>query len=403
MVDTMTINEEIGLILPGHPKWPAFIAMAKKIIEFDNKKVTQYFTDNFPRDCNNTLLFSFCNLRELGLSADDAIKNIECFQKYGGFDEWEIIYNVPRNYLHTIDALNRKIVFGELGNNVLGDNVILTGIIRNLKKKYPHIKVGIKMRHNDLFLYNPNIAELNIEQPDTELCIIGSCPLSPPKDFPILKTDKVHYAEMLNIIIQEKLGLRWDYTNIKPDLHLGDTKNPVREKLGFNDAYWLINSGFHNLTIEKHYPYYQKVVDLLRGKIQFVQHGGAIDTHTPLEGVLSIVGQTTVLELAAAFRECSGSLGGTSSHAHLAAAFDRPCISLNGGIENHDYTNYKNQTSFFKNIGCKAALYPGGPCFIFGINEPGVTKCTNWRGDHAACMDLITPEMVAAEIMKYKN
>jgi ADP-heptose:LPS heptosyltransferase len=304
----------------------------------------------------------------------------------------------------TIDMRKRRIVL--IGGMGLGDDVITTGIIREIKKACPACSIDIRTKHKDLFLNNPTITSLQEGAEGVEICVLNFGVLSVDfiKALWALPLSRAHNSSMLHLLAQWKLNLRWNYENIRPDLHLGNTLNPVRSKLGFHGDYWLINSGFYSEQFTKWYPHYQEVVDLLRGKIQFIQHGGAADTHALLAGALSLVGQTTPLELAAAFRDCQGSLGGASSHAHFAAAFDRHAVIVAGGIEPPEKTAYENQSTLFKNIGCACAnssQHGWGVC-VLPIKD-GKKSCCQWRGDHAACMDAITPETVAFSILKYQK
>jgi ADP-heptose:LPS heptosyltransferase len=381
---TPSASKVTGPILPDHPLWPIFKDTLKSLLDFNG-----VFQDNE----NPIMLLNTVHcLKNLGLSEADVINNLFIFKKYGGHSDLEVLYNVQRNFNGTINPQKRKIIF--ILYTGLGDDVATTGILREIREKYPAYSIDIRTRHKDLFLYNPNITSLNESADDVEICVLrfDCMPIDLIESNLDIHFNEMHFSSQLHCIAQSKLNLQWDYKNIKPDLHLGDTLNPVSEKIGFKGPYWLLNSGFHNIAPEKWYPHYQKVIDLLQGKVQFVQHGGPSDTHTKLNGVLSIIGQTTPLELAAAFPNCSGSLGGLSSHMHLAAAFDRPCVVVAGGIEHPGSINYKNQTILFKNECNKT----GRGCFL------KKTSCLHFSGDHAAfCMDSITPEMVANEILKY--
>lgn len=383
-----------GPILPDHPLWMTFLRLMDKAF-LEQKGRNKVAGLNTVR-----------SLRALGLSDVDVLKNIEVFTRYGGYSELEIFYNVQRNFTGTIDRKKRKTII-RVYRMGLGDDVIITGVIREIKKVCPSCEIDIITRNKNLFLFNPNITKLDINANDVELCELGLS--SVPADYHDRAFDSSfnakHYSFKLHLFAQMKLNLQWDCKNIKPDLHLGNTLNPVRNKLGFGGAYWLINSGFYGVMPYKWYPQYQKVVDLLRGKVQFIQHGGngPNDVHTPLDGALSIVGQTSPLELAAAFRDCAGSLGGASSHAHFAAAFDRPCVIVAGGAEPPEWTNYENQTAIFKNIGC--SNYKAGTCGYprNDLGRNGEECCPHFLGNHAECFDAISPEEVADAILKYQG
>jgi ADP-heptose:LPS heptosyltransferase len=349
------------------------------------------------------LLRTFYCLKSLGLSDEDLINNLGVFEQYGGFSDEEILHNVERFFYKTIDPARRKIIFYSQLTG-LGDSVIVTGIIREIKRVCPSALIDARTVHENLFLYNPHVEKLDVMAADVELCILSfnHKRLSTADMLLARFKNRIHYAFLMHLLAQSKLGLSWDCKNIKPDLHLGNTLNPVRSELEFSGPYWLINSGFQNTAPEKWYPHYQKVVDLLRGKVQFIQHGGPKDTHGRLNGVLSIAGQTSPLELAAAFRDCAGSLGGPGSHLHFAAAFDRPCVVISGGQEHPESINYENQQTLFKDIGCEKVL-SGNLRGCGHRGKYGKSCCPHFLGDHAACMDAIAPEEVADAILKYQR
>ena len=391
-----------GPILPDHPLWLKFITMLRNSFNLPehflpDRQEIRIDVESYGSTAR--LVETYYCLKSLGLSQGDLIKNLVDFKRYGGYSDEEIIYNVQKQFYRPINPQKRKIIL--IGHIGLGDAVIITGVIREIIKACPACEIDIRTNHKDLFTFNPNITKLNDEAEDVEKYIfdIFYLPLGLSFNLHDLILNKLNYGTLWHRFAQIKLKLQWDEKNTKPDLHLENTKNPVREKIGFKGRYWLINSGFHKYALHKWYPYYQKVVDLLRGKIQFIQHGGPGDTHAPLDGALSLVGQTSPLELAAAFRDCQGSLGGASSHAHFAAAFDRPCVAITGGREPPEMTRNNNQCSLFKNIGCSA----NGPecgCIFTKKDEYGNGCCDRLQSGYAPCMDAITPEEIAAAVLK---
>ncbi|GAH16265.1 unnamed protein product, partial [marine sediment metagenome] len=104
-----------------------------------------------------------------------------------------------------------------------------------------------------------------------------------------------HVSNAFYIELEEKLGVKIKQTSLLPDLHLSDEEkkwiSQVEQEFNYRGKFWLINSGH-----KKDYPLkqwgfdrWQKLVYLLKDKIQFVQVGELGDNHIhkELDGALN--------------------------------------------------------------------------------------------------------------------
>ena len=175
----------------------------------------------------------------------------------------------------------------------------------------------------------------------------------------------------------------------------GDVFVTDAEKLnpGFgltSKSYWLMIAGAKTEVPTKNWGVerYQKVVDALQGKVQFVQVGERRDWHPPLRGVLDLVGKTSVRDLVRLAYHARGAICPITSLMHLMAAIPdgpRPCVILAGGRERPSYIQYPNH-EIMHTIGKLSCCQT--PCMK--------NRCE--RGNE--CMSLLTPELVYNIVVK---
>lgn len=226
-----------------------------------------------------------------------------------------------------------------------GDICTLTAAIESLHRTYPGEYVtDVRTQWRDLFKGNPHITSLADGEGETfDMHYTEFIAKANEVSNPFLRG----YCYDLGVHIGRPLEL----TTNRPHLYLTpeDQVDHPLQPYG-NDAvkrYWLITSGVKRDFTAKQWPieYYQAVVNHLRGKVQFVQVGDAAHDHPPLDGVIDLVGKTTIRQLMQLVYHASGGIGPITLLQHLCAGFEKPYVALLGGREPVTWTQYPLQTT----------------------------------------------------------
>ncbi len=181
----------------------------------------------------------------------------------------------------------------------------------------------------------------------------------------------------------------------------------VQELTGKPMKYWVVNAGHKQDFTAKFWgsENYQRVVDLLRGKIQFVQVGSGEHQHQPLRNVIDLRGKTDHRQLVRLCWHASGGLGGVTFIQHLFAALERPYVCIAGGREPVQWISYPRQ-QLFHTVGMLDCCRDGG-CWrsrtvkLDDGAEQDASLCDQpFLGSETLprCMLMIKPEEVAERI-----
>jgi len=292
-----------------------------------------------------------------------------------------------------------------------GDIIAMTGAIRDLKKQHPEFAIMVDTTAMDVWKNNPHITLFNRQEADQRFYLDYN---------DIHKSGKSgrHFTSAFHYSIAQKLGIELRQTEIYPDLHIkcADHDPLLEEHCGYTGKYWVLNAGYKTDFPLKDWGHdnWQKVVELLEGKVRFVQVGelSLSHNHEPIEGALDLVGKTNLAQFIALCAGAQGSLGPVSMHLHIMAAYRKPCVVVNGGREPYRWEAYPNQRYIHTN-GCLTCCDFDG-CWKNYVsedqvpefkkeNEPDWRKqiCQNVVDGRAKCMRMITPRMVADEILRY--
>lgn len=146
-----------------------------------------------------------------------------------------------------------------------------------------------------------------------------------------------YLGQQLNIPLQLQVN--------RPALYLSDRERS--EKI-VDGPYMLVNAGVKQDYTNKFWgrQNYQRVVDGLRGRVQFVQIGEAHHLHQPLDGVISLIGQTTPRQLFQLVYHGLGGIGPTTFVQHVHAALEKFYVCILGGREPQWWCEYPTQTTF---------------------------------------------------------
>jgi ADP-heptose:LPS heptosyltransferase len=286
----------------------------------------------------------------------------------------------------------RKVILSQ--SQSPGDVLTFTGAVRDLKLSHPDMLIDVRSPCPEIFENNPHITQLDGKDPEVEFFEIG---------YPTINESgwrNHHFSDAFRMEIEAKLGVKIEKTSSLPDLHISEVEkrwtNQVAMSFQYPGKFWLLNAGSKVDCELKQYPPegYQKVVDLLRDKIQFVQIGHKDHIHPKLEGVYSLVGKTDLRQLIRLMWWAEGTLGPISFQMVLAAAFQKPAVVIAGGKESVHWQAFLNHRFLYTNGALKCCPWDG--CWKGMYKE-----CTNRVAGIPRCYALIRPEDVARAIEIY--
>lgn len=126
---------------------------------------------------------------------------------------------------------------------------------------------------------------------------------------------------------------------------------------------------------------FQRCIDLLKGKCQFIQLGAEDDA--PLHGAEDHRGANVFTELSNLLASCDLFVGQVGFLMHLARALNVPSVIVYGGRERAWQSGYPSNINLESEVECS-------PCWYHN-------RCEYDR----KCLELITPEEVGTKIQEY--
>lgn len=286
-----------------------------------------------------------------------------------------------------------------------GDAVAMTAAIYSLHRAHPgRFITAVESPWPSIFENNPDVVPAD------------SIPQAEPLQmhYPAIhKANErgIHFMQGYCEHIGAALGIVVPLLTNRPHLYFD-------KPAGVCSPYWIICSGGKDDFTNKlwgHYNY-QKVVDNLEGKINFVQVGGKYDNHPLLNNVDSLVGKTSLRELFEYVYLSRGVICGVSLLMHVAAALEKPAIVIAGGREPVAWNTYPKQHYLHtvgvlpccENGGCwRSRVVPLGDGTLFDndtCKRPvNGTQTLLSKVAVPECMTLISPAQVSALVMRYNE
>jgi hypothetical protein len=304
-----------------------------------------------------------------------------------------------------------------------GDTVVLTGLLRDLQRAYPgRFRVWADVGHAALLRHNPHVHRAGRWQEGVWPGDVLRVKAEYGRGIIRQKYEPVHFLSWFHRDFEARTGLHVPVTRPTPDLYLADEER-VRPIAG---RYWLLVAGGKSDVTVKIWSRHawQRTADLIRGLgLGVVQCGSraAGHVHFDLDGVLNLVGRTTLRDLVRLIHHADGVVCGVTAAMHIAAALDKPCVVVAGGREAWWWEAYVAQN---KGFGPAAGPVPVPHKFLHTI---GLLPCGHglhgcWR-NHVLpsdsrglichypeeddgqviprCLRLITADHVARAIMDY--
>jgi ADP-heptose:LPS heptosyltransferase/ubiquinone/menaquinone biosynthesis C-methylase UbiE len=300
-----------------------------------------------------------------------------------------------------------------------GDEVMLTAAVRDLHAAAPgQFLTDVRTSAPALWENNPYLTPLSEGERGVEMVEMH---------YPLIHQSNqrpLHFLHGYPQYLEQRLGVRIPVTRFAGDIHLSaeekQTPPPGREH-GVEGDYWVvIAGGKYDFTAKWWNPAcFQEVVDHFRGKIRFVQCGEQGHWHPSLNGVIDLVGKTSLREFIRVIYHAAGVVCPVTLAMHLAAAVEcptgrpalRPCVVIAGGREPPHWEAYPGH-QFLHTIGALPCCAHGGcwrsRCQPVGdgddkdrrnLCEMPVTVRADLRIPR--CMHLITPNDVIGRIELY--
>jgi ADP-heptose:LPS heptosyltransferase len=247
-----------------------------------------------------------------------------------------------------------------------GDIVMLTATIRDLHLAYPgRFRTDVETSAVELWEHNPHITKLN--RGDRSLRAITM-------HYPLVNQSNqrpVHFLQGYTEYLESQLNLKIPVTQFKGDIHLSAEEkgwtSQIEQDFGYKDPFWIMIAGGKYDFTAKWWPpdYYQRVVDHLQGRVQFVQCGEKGHWHPELKGVLNLIGKTSLRQFIRLIYHAAGVICPVTLAMHLAAAIPaktnrlRPCVVIAGGREPPHWEAYPGH-QFLHTIGMLPCCATGG-------------------------------------------
>ncbi len=284
-----------------------------------------------------------------------------------------------------------------------GDALVMTAAIYSLHRCHPgKYYTSVESPHLAIFENNPDV--LPIEQARA----MGAEPLR--MHYPAINdcnTRGIHFMQGYTEFLGASLGIPLPLMTNRPMLYLSQAEKATKPA-NLPAKYWLISAGCKRDFTNKFWgtTKFQEVTNQLRGTICFVQVGAKGDDHQPLEGVVNLVGQTSLRQLIQLAYHAQGVLSGVTFLQHVAAAFNKPAVVIMGGREPVQWNAYPKQ-HLLHTIGMLPCCENGG-CWKSrtvklndGSHEDNSLCEKPTANGLPLCMTMISPKEVSEKILQY--
>jgi len=294
----------------------------------------------------------------------------------------------------------------------IGDILTMTCCVRDLKLAYPNTEVGVTTTALHIWDHNPNI-NWDLTREALEYRTINGKQHDMVQEIgPGYLTNKSnmwnnHMCNAFRMSLEQKLNITIPQTTIRPDIYM--TEEEYNRPPLIEGPYWVVIVGGEPGWPVKMYPQerWQEVIDTLKDKIQFVQLGVKSHPWPHLDNVIDYIGKTEdkhtgIRDLFNIFLHAQGSIGLVSMHMHLSAAFNNPCVTINGAREPAWFTQYFGH-QYIQTNGClpcaeKTACWK---CKFEGCMQVQERHGMEPQDKIPPCIDIIKPQEVITSIEKY--
>jgi ADP-heptose:LPS heptosyltransferase len=292
-----------------------------------------------------------------------------------------------------------------------GDVLVMTAAIHSLHRANPgQFEVAVDTTAQAFWEHNPDVVSLDqARQRGFEVCqthypAVNEC-----------NQRAIHFLQAYCEFLADNLRVPCPLATNRPMIWLSEQEKAwlpqVHEVTGRAQQYWVLNAGTKSDYTAKHWGKrnYQRLVDLLRGRVQFVQVGKGDNghSHPDLDGVVDLRGKTDDRQLVRLLHHAQGAVGGTTLLMHLAAASKKPYVCILGGREPVPWNAYPLQQTLHT-VGLLSCCREGG-CWrsrtvpLGDNDQKDGSLCEQpVPGDPPIprCLEMIRPEAVAEAVLR---
>lgn len=244
-----------------------------------------------------------------------------------------------------------------------GDIVMLTAAVRDLHTAAPgQFQTDVRTSAPALWENNPHLTPLREGDAGVQMLDMH---------YPLIHQSNqrpYHFLHGYVQYLEQQLGLRIPVTRFHGDIYLTAEERQIPLP-DLEDRFWIvIAGGKYDFTAKWWDPgRYQKVVDHYRDRLSFIQCGEAGHWHPRLQGVVDLVGRTSLRDFVRLMYHAAGVLCGVTFAMHLAAAVPvkpgrhrkRPCVVVAGGREPPHWEAYPHH-QFLSTVGMLPCCGDGG-------------------------------------------
>lgn len=276
------------------------------------------------------------------------------------------------NYIQSKSKSNQ--VFGVRSHVQIGDSLILSGAVHNVKLAHPEMNFKFigNGYYNPLFENNNDFNQSLQSFKDIGLIHYGDGEKEGKNG---------NHIEAQTKMLCERIGIPMvDIKTRTPYIILTDDEIEWGRQF---QGKWLVNANFQTFSISKYYPHWQEVIDgMNKFGLKVVQVGGneSRDFTTNLTSVEDWRGKTNLRQWLSMIYNCAGIVSPPSGIMHAGGVWEKPMVIIVGARELPCITDYPTANyivSDCDNRGCEAQHKQD--CKHFNILCP--------------CMD-ISPEIV---------
>lgn len=271
----------------------------------------------------------------------------------------------------------------------IGDNIICTGAIRNVKAAHPGIIFARPTVHPEIWNNNPDV--LDVAGSTVPLPKITYGPLAEEQ-----RGANGNVVEGFTKSLCQLLGIApVPIVTRQPCLQLSDAEMEATEK-------WhgkiILNANCQKCSRSKGYPHWQQVCDILAKDFEIIQVGGnePRDISPDLDGVTDMRGRTSIRDLFVMVRGSSLVLSPPSCISNIAGAFATLQIIVNASREPDRLLDYPNAVHISHVSRCGWGVSTG--CIVCTFD--GRRRCTDVvsrsSGQWSRCQWETSPDDIAA-------
>lgn len=233
-----------------------------------------------------------------------------------------------------------------------GDIIVLSAAIRDLAVAHPgryDVEIWVSRGAEHVYWNSPYVSRIHTDKhrPDNRGAVAYRA------QYPLISRsnqERKHFILGFIEHMNATLGTKIVLTEFRPSITMSEAEKATRP---FEDPYWIFLSGG-----KKDYPtkiwaqsYWQQVIDATKDRVNWVQCGGGSSNHimhTPKRGIYAnMIAKTDCRNFLRLIYHSEGVVCVTTMAMHAAAAFNKPCIVVEGGREPWWWEAYNEETRRF--------------------------------------------------------